>query len=71
MFRWNGARQRTLREAAGLSREWLAIKIDRTAETVQAYELGRARPSLEAAYRIATELGVSIPDLLDEQEVAR
>jgi transcriptional regulator with XRE-family HTH domain len=62
--RWDGARQRALRQAANLSLERLAIAIGRSAATVISYELQRCTPSLVTAYAISTELGVNVADLL-------
>lgn len=70
MYRWDGARQRTLRKAAGLSLEWLAIKISRSADTVKGYELGRSAPPVGVAHQLAAELGVTVDELLVEEVAA-
>lgn len=69
MFRWDGARQRTLRQAAGQSPEQLAIAINRSASAIISYEIGRTTPPVGVAHQLARELGVTVADLLTEQGV--
>lgn len=62
-----GPRLQGAREAAGLSREQLAVMIDKSWATVRAYELGNATPPLNVLMRLAVALDVTVSELLDEQ----
>ncbi|MGV6821090.1 MAG: helix-turn-helix transcriptional regulator [Parvularcula sp.] len=64
-------RIRDLREAKGITQIQLADAIGMTRQTVAAIEKGKYSPSLEAAFRIASVLGVSITEVfvaLDEED---
>jgi len=52
------------REAAGLSREQLAVAIGRSHASVTSYELERAEPRLKILRAIAHALGTTTADLL-------
>lgn len=60
-------RLRQAREAAGLSQERLARRIDRSTFTVIDYERGRARPSLEVLPALALALGVAVDALFESR----
>lgn len=56
------------REMKGLSRPALAEKVGVSWETIKAYEVKGAFPSLKVAYKIAKELDVKIDDLYEITE---
>lgn len=58
----------TLREAAGLTQEQLAEKIDRSVDTVSNIERGANSTRIETAGRIADALGVTLPELFEFQD---
>jgi transcriptional regulator with XRE-family HTH domain len=60
-----GRNIRILREAAGLSREVLAVRAGISSATVARAELGHHQPSLNSLEGIAAVLGVSVAALLD------
>jgi DNA-binding XRE family transcriptional regulator len=62
--RFDGVRFRQLREDRKISREAIALTIDRSFTTVAAYEGGRIAPSLTAAAALASALGVQIDELM-------
>ena len=51
------------RRAAGLSREQLAVAIDRGYSAIVNYEQGRTTPPAEYLERIADQLGVEVGEL--------
>lgn len=57
-------RIREAREAAGLSRVDLAARSGVGARTIEAYEQGRAEPTVRRAQKIAAALGLSLDRLL-------
>ncbi len=59
-----GERLRTERQAHGLSLRHLADRLGVSPSLISQIETGRARPSVSTLYAIATELGVSLDDLL-------
>ena len=59
-------RLRKAREAAGLTREQLAVKVGRSYPMLAQYESGIKQPSLEALTRIAEALDRPIGDFFDE-----
>lgn len=59
-----GERLRSERQARGLSLRHLAERLGVSPSLISQIETGRARPSVATLYAIATELGVSIDDLL-------
>ena len=61
-----GRNIRTLREAAGHSREVLAVKAGISASTLLRAELGHHQPTLTSLTRIAEALGTTVRDLFDE-----
>jgi transcriptional regulator with XRE-family HTH domain len=67
--RFSGSRLRAAREAAGLSRERVALDIGRSYESVASYELGRVTPPLEVLGTLAALYGVQTADLLDAEAV--
>ena len=56
------------REMKGLSRPALAEKVGVSWETIKAYEVKGAFPSLKVAFKIAKELDVKIDDLFEITE---
>lgn len=56
------------REMKGLSRPALAEKVGVSWETIKAYEVKGAFPSLKVAFKIAKELDVKIDDLYEITE---
>ena len=59
-----GDRLRAERSAKGLSLRELAERLNVSPSLISQIETGRARPSVSTLYAIATELGVSLDDLL-------
>lgn len=59
-----GARLRAERERHHLSLRALAKRVGVSASLISQIETGKARPSVNTLYAIATELGVSVDDLL-------
>jgi transcriptional regulator with XRE-family HTH domain len=59
-----GQRLRDARQAHGYSLRHLADRLGVSPSLISQIETGRARPSVSSLYAIATELGVSIDDLL-------
>jgi transcriptional regulator with XRE-family HTH domain len=64
---FSGQRLREERTAAGISTEQLALAINRSAYSVQEYERGRVRPPVNVLSRIASVLGCTVDDLLDDE----
>lgn len=56
---------RRRRQAAGLTRERLAVAIGRSFPSVVSYESGHIQPPVAVLVRIAAELGCTVDDLLD------
>ncbi|MGI8707949.1 MAG: helix-turn-helix domain-containing protein [Actinomycetota bacterium] len=54
---------RALREEAGVTRERLAVELDRSYPSVAGYERGTTAPPTQVLEQIATVLGVSPGDL--------
>lgn len=65
---FSGERLRSLREAAGLSRMYLAFAVGRTEQTIFAWEAGRSRPAPEVLDGLAHMLGVERDALFAEVE---
>ena len=63
---FNGAALREKRESRNMTREQLAVRLDRSAMSVVRYELGMADPPLRVAAHMAQILGVSVFDLLHD-----
>jgi transcriptional regulator with XRE-family HTH domain len=59
-----GDRLRDVRNARGLSLRALAARLGVLASLISQVETGRARPSVRTLYAIATELGISLDELL-------
>ena len=59
-----GDRLREVRNARGLSLRALAARLGVSASLISQVETGRARPSVRTLYAIATELGISLDELL-------
>lgn len=55
-----GRRVREARRARGLTAEMLAERVDLATESLRHIEIGSSKPSLQALYRIASVLGVSM-----------
>lgn len=51
-------------EEKGIKQTWLAEKLDKSYNMVNAYSQNRRQPTLEALYQIADILGVEATDLL-------
>jgi transcriptional regulator with XRE-family HTH domain len=58
-----GQRLQELRKAAGMSQTELAARSGTAIDTLRKWEQGRTLPSIEAAARLATALGVSLDQL--------
>ena len=61
-----GLKIQRLRQCAGLSQRELADRLGIATGTLQQYELGKREPKLEMINKIATELGVTVAQLIDE-----
>jgi putative transcriptional regulator len=61
-------RVKVLRTAAGLRQEDLASRLNVSRQTIISIESGRYNPSLELAWRLSRELGVTIENLFDFKE---
>ena len=59
-----GDRLREVRQARGLSLRSLAQRLGVSPSLISQVETGRAKPSVSTLYAIATELGISLDDLL-------
>jgi transcriptional regulator with XRE-family HTH domain/mannose-6-phosphate isomerase-like protein (cupin superfamily) len=59
-----GDRLREVRQARGLSLRSLAERLGVSPSLISQVETGRAKPSVSTLYAIATELGISLDDLL-------
>lgn len=59
-----GDRLRTARRSQGLSLRALADRLGISPSLISQVETGRAKPSVNTLYALATELGVSLDDLL-------
>lgn len=57
------------REKNGLTRPALAKRVGVSWETIKAYEVKGALPSLKVAYRIAKELDVKMEDLYEFEQL--
>lgn len=55
-------------EEKGIKQTWLTEKLGKSYNMVNAYAQNRRQPSLEDLYRVAEILGVSVKDLLNENE---
>ena len=65
-FQGNTLRRR--RESADLTREQVAVRTRRSAQSVMAYELGHVCPPLPVIERLAAAVGCSVADLVDGGE---
>lgn len=70
MPRFSGERLRAARERAGLSREQLAVLVQRSHGSIVLYEQGRSLPSVTALERLAATLDVPIGDLFATEVAA-
>jgi transcriptional regulator with XRE-family HTH domain len=64
-----GCRIQDARQAAGLSREQVAVDVGKSWATIRAYELGTATPPVYVLVDIAQLVGRSIDDLLRDEQV--
>jgi transcriptional regulator with XRE-family HTH domain len=64
---FSGERLRSARVAAGLRREALATAIDRSAQSITSYELGRAVPSVAALTSLDAALDIRVGDLFEDK----
>lgn len=55
-------------EEKGIKQKWLAEKLDKSYNMVNAYVQNRKQPRLEVLYKIAEILDVNVKDLLIERE---
>lgn len=62
-----GDRLLAARTASQLSREQVAVAIGKSWASVRAYELGAATPPLDVLSELASVLGVTVGDLVDER----
>jgi DNA-binding XRE family transcriptional regulator len=61
---------RKAREAAGLSREKLGRRIDRSYFSIESWELGKSAPSIRTACEAADALGVPVSEFFRCEEVS-
>lgn len=61
--KFDPARVRAARKAAGFSYNDLHLRCGLSLDSVKAYETGRARPLADSAAALATALGLRIDDL--------
>ena len=59
-----GDRLRDVRQARGLSLRAMAARLGVSASLISQVETGRARPSVRTLYAIASELGISLDELM-------
>lgn len=59
-------RIKAILEEKGIKQVWLAEKLGKSFNTVNAYVQNRTQPSLEVLYEIAEILNVKVSDLLIE-----
>ena len=52
----------------GISQTWLAKKLDKSFNTVNAYVCNRTQPNLETLLQISKILGVDMKDLISDAE---
>ncbi len=55
-------------EEKGIKQTWLAEKLGKSYNMVNAYAQNRRQPSLEDLYRVARILGVDVRELLNKNE---
>lgn len=60
----DGAKLRRIRQERGMRPEALALQINRSVQTVNCYEIGRAQPPVPVLCQLAAALGVGVEDLL-------
>jgi transcriptional regulator with XRE-family HTH domain len=65
-FEFSGPRLRAVRESAGLTRELLAARIDRSPQLVALYELGYRQPPAPMLVALAGVLGVHVEDFFED-----
>jgi transcriptional regulator with XRE-family HTH domain len=65
MHRFSGKRLSRARQDAGLRREHLALSVDRSAQTITLYELGRIDPPASVVGRLADAVGCAPGDLYE------
>jgi transcriptional regulator with XRE-family HTH domain len=63
-YQFSGARFKAAREAAGLTREEVAVLIGRSVTTVQFVETDKHEPGAGKAATLAAAVGVRVDDLL-------
>ena len=63
MTRFDGQKLRELRLAAGIRTEQLALDVERTNDTIRAYEMGKAKPTVGLLCRLADRLDVPVGEL--------
>jgi transcriptional regulator with XRE-family HTH domain len=66
-----GQRLRTAREARGISLRALAKQIDVSPSFISQVELGRARPSVGTLYALVNALGLSLDDVMTDEDAAK
>lgn len=67
--KFSGARLKEARLAAGLSRERVATEIERSFNSIYAYEHGGTVPPVDVLLRLAHLLGCSLEELCTEDPV--
>lgn len=55
-------------EEKGIKQKWLAEKLDKSYNMVNSYVQNRKQPRIEVLYEIAEILGVSVKDLLIDND---
>ncbi|MFZ5478986.1 MAG: helix-turn-helix domain-containing protein [Myxococcota bacterium] len=63
-----GRRLATIRQRAGLTQAGLGERVGMAAAEISKYERARRSPSLESLERLATALGVTVRELVGDEE---
>ena len=71
MQRFSGTKLRERRKALGISREQLAVLVDRSHSSIKLYENGRTSPQAAVICRLADLLDCQIADLFEDDPAAR
>jgi putative transcriptional regulator len=58
-------------EEKGIKQKWLAEKLDKSYNMVNSYVQNRKQPRIEVLYEIAEILGVSVKDLLIDNDTTK
>lgn len=64
--RFSGTKLRAIREDRGYAREWLAVAVHRSHNSIFLYEHGKATPPVVVLERAAEALGCNVSDFFVE-----